>query len=29
MAFILIKGKHKNPKEQGYICTVSKCQVEW
>ena len=29
LAFVLIKGKHKRQMEDGYICTVSKCQVEW
>lgn len=29
LAFVLIKGKHKSRTEQGYTCTVSKCQVEW
>ena len=29
LAFVLIKGKHKRQIEDGYICTVSKCQVEW
>ncbi|CAD6591538.1 MAG: hypothetical protein ASARMPREDX12_005212 [Alectoria sarmentosa] len=29
LALVLIKGKHKGQTEQGYICTVSKCQVEW
>ena len=29
LAFVLIKGKYKGQTEQGYTCTVSKCQVEW
>ena len=29
LAFVLIKGKHKRLMKDGYICTVSKCQVEW
>ena len=30
LAFVLLKGKHKGPTEQGNdTCGVSKGQVEW
>jgi hypothetical protein len=29
LAFLLMKGKDKNTKNEGYECGVSKVQVEW
>jgi len=29
MAFVLLKSKGKNKKNEGYRCAVSKAQVEW
>ena len=29
LAFVLMKGKGKNRRNEGYQCTVSKVQVEW
>ena len=29
LAFVLMKSKGKNKKNAGYVCGVSKVQVEW